>query len=95
MAWTEDLTPFIDTASFAVAATIGGLPVNGIFDSATSFAAGYDGSVETLRPVFVCRTVDVAGLAHGADAVINSVNYKVRGIRPDGTGMTLLILEAQ
>lgn len=95
MAWAEDLSPFIDTASFAVTATIAGQPVNGIFDNASVLSEGYDGVMETVRPVFVCRSADVAAVLHGDSATINSVSYKVRGTRPDGTGMTLIILEAQ
>lgn len=95
MAWVEDLSPFLDTDTFAVTATIAGQPVVGIFDNASVLSEGYDGVMETVRPVFVCQSADVDSVLYGAAATINSVQYKVRGTRPDGTGMTLIILEAQ
>lgn len=95
MAWVEDLSPFFDTATFAITATIAGQPVDGIFDNASVLSEGYDGVMETVRPVFICRSSDVASVPHGASATINSVSYKVRGTRPDGAGMTLIILEVQ
>jgi len=52
--------------------------------------------VESKKPVFLCKSSDVVGVAHGDDVVASdSTAYKVRGIQPDGTGMTKLILELQ
>jgi len=97
MAFTEDLTEFLDTAyGFAVTATYNGsTSVNGIFD-AEYFEpdAGFAG-IQSAQPVFLCRTVDVASAAHGQTLVVASVNYKIVGVEPDGTGMTLLKLEKQ
>lgn len=95
MAWVEDLAPFFDTETFSVTAIIAGQPVVGIFNNASVLTEGYDGVMETVRPEFICRSSDVASVLHGADATINSVSYKVRGTRPDGAGMTLIILEVQ
>lgn len=95
MAWTEDLTVFLDLDEFGITATIGGSPVTGIFDNETVIIDGFNGAVESTRPVFLCREVDVTTVVHGTAVVINAVNYKVRGIRPDGTGFVLLILELQ
>jgi len=52
--------------------------------------------VESKKPVFICKSSDVVGIAHGDDAIASdSAAYKVRGIQPDGTGITKLILERQ
>jgi len=52
--------------------------------------------VESKKPVFICKSSDVVGIAHGDDAIASdSAAYKVRGIQQDGTGMTKLILELQ
>lgn len=51
--------------------------------------------VESRKPVFICKSADVIGVSHGSDAVTDNEVYKVRGIQPDGTGITKLILELQ
>jgi len=99
MALSEDHSEYFDTDDFAVAATItigNGSPatVNGIFDAPFLLAAAGLG-VEANDPQFLCATADVPGIGHGDTAIINSTTYKVRGVQPDGTGQTLLILEEQ
>ena len=52
--------------------------------------------VESKKPVFICKSSEIVGIAHGDNAIASdSTAYKVRGIQPDGTGMTKLILELQ
>jgi hypothetical protein len=95
MAVVEDLAPFFSTADFAVDATLGATAVRGIFDAAYSEPLG--NVVEGNSPVFMLPTADsdAAGAAHGTTLVIGATTYKVRGIEPDGTGVTLLRLEQQ
>ena len=45
-------------------------------------------------PQFVCRTSDVSSAAKGDALVTGSVNYTIRDVIDDGTGMTTLMLEA-
>ena len=45
-------------------------------------------------PQFVCRTSDVSSAAEGDALVTGSVNYTIRDVIDDGTGMTTLMLEA-
>ena len=45
-------------------------------------------------PQFVCRTSDVSSEAEGDALVTGSVNYTIRDVIDDGTGMTTLMLEA-
>jgi len=48
--------------------------------------------VESTEPTLLARTADVSSLAHGDTLTISAVNYTVRGIQPDGTGMTQIML---
>jgi hypothetical protein len=92
MAFVEDLSPFFSTDDFAVSATLNGVAVTGIFD------AGYleaFGEVEGRQPAFTLPTASASAAAHGQSLVIGVTTYKVRGVEPDGTGVTLLRLEKQ
>lgn len=52
--------------------------------------------VSGTSPRFTCRTADLTGGgAYDDTLTIGSTVYKVRVIRPDGTGMTTLWLEKQ
>ena len=44
-------------------------------------------------PQFVCLTSDVSSAAEGDALVTGSVNYTVRDVIDDGTGITRLMLE--
>ena len=46
------------------------------------------------EPQFVCRTSDVSSATEGDALVTGSVNYTIRDVIDDGTGMTTLMLEA-
>jgi hypothetical protein len=51
--------------------------------------------VESAQPAALVRDSDVAGVVHGKLVVRGAVTYAVRGVHPDGTGLTLLVLEKQ
>lgn len=94
MSFTEDFTAFLDPDEFATAVTVDGNAINAIFDN-DYVAVGLDGvTVESLGPVLLCETADVAAVVQGDPAVVNAVNYTVAEVQPDGTGMTLLRLRA-
>lgn len=96
MPFTEDHTAFLDTDEFATAVTVGGAPVNAIFDN-DYVEVAFDGvTMESLGPALLCDESDatVAAAAQGDAVVVNSVNYTVGEVRPDGTGMVLLRLRA-
>lgn len=94
MAFTEDLAQFLDTDDFAVAATYNGsTTVNGILDQEYYEVGVGDAGVESSQPVFLCRTADVPAAAHGDTLLIDAITYKVRGVQPDGTGLTRLALK--
>ena len=47
-----------------------------------------------LDPQFVCRTSDVSSAPEGDALVTGSVNYTIQEVIDEGTGMTILMLEA-
>ena len=51
-----------------------------------------ESEVESTEPTLLARTADVSDLAHGDSLTISSTSYTVRGIQPDGTGMTQIML---
>ena len=72
-----------------VTATIAGLPVDGIFDNKYIETLDIVGTV----PVFTCLTATVGSVVRGNTVTIRTVNYVVRDIQHDGTGMTDFILK--
>ena len=87
---TEDLAPFF--ADFAVDATVNGQAVRGIFDNGFALGAvgiGMAGTQPTLR----LRTADVTADPVGQAVSVNAVAYTVAAHEPDGTGMSMLMLE--
>lgn len=91
---STDLANFFDTDEHGTAATYSGSTVNGIFDNEFFEADGGTVGVESAQPLFTCQTDDVSGIAHGDSITISGTAYTVRGVQPDGTGVTQLILEA-
>lgn len=95
MPFTEDLKSFLSTKDFAVSAIYNGVSVDVIFDSVyfeeSTGLVGFQGSA----PMATALTSDVPNAAHGDTLVISSVTYKVVGVEPDGTGITVLRLEKQ
>jgi hypothetical protein len=91
--FAENLAPFFSVDEFAVDATLGGVAVRGIFD--TAYLEPLGNLIESSGPVFTLPSVDAASAAHGTTLVVAATTYKVCGIEPDGTGVTLLRLEAQ
>lgn len=81
---------------FSVAATWNGATtVRGIFDATFSSPDIGDIGVESNDPMFTCRTSEIPGAAEDDTLVISGTTYKIKGIMPDGTGVTELVLEEQ
>ena len=73
-------------------ATLNGVQVAGMFDN--SYHAGDIGiGMASTQPAFTTLTANVVGEAVGQLLVINGVSYYVAAHEPDGTGMSLLLLE--
>ena len=91
MAFVEDFTAFFSTSDFAVTATVGGVSVVGIFDN--GYAAALAGALESSAPTFVCATANVVSAVQGTAVTVNSTNYVITTVEPDGTGVSTLVLE--
>ena len=93
--FTEDFSAFTSTSEHGTAAAIGGTTVNGIFDHEYTEYLFNGSPVAGESPVFGCAESDLPYYTYGTDIVIESVDYKIRAWKPDGTGWTTLILEKQ
>lgn len=90
--FTENLAPFFDLQGFAVSATLGGVAVRGIFDA--GFALGQVGiGMAGTQPTFTLATASIVGEAVGQSLVVSGTTYVVAGHEPDGTGVSVLLLE--
>ena len=95
-----DRDVFVEPDDFGVAATwnagAGPVSVNGIFeDSYFGIDAGnLEFTQSGARIQFLVKSSSIpAGAAQGNPVVVDSVQYKVLEIQPDGTGMTVVRLE--
>ena len=90
--FVEDLAPLFDTCTgFAQYATVDGQRVPVIFDD--GYQAALAGLVESTGPQCLARTADVSAVVQGTAITIDGTGYTVRGVQPDGTGVTTLYLE--
>lgn len=91
-ALVEDLTIFFD--EFAVTATLAnGATVSVIFDRAHIEVMG--GQIDGTQPICVAQTADITAntIAFGTRITIGGTAYQVKGLHPDSTGLTTLMLE--
>ena len=86
----EDLSAFFGDFSTSVQAN--GCTFTGIID-APYVGVGEVAAVESAASSRLAKSADVASLGQGDVLVIESVEYVVRGIEPDGLGITTLRLE--
>lgn len=91
--FAEDLTVFFNEDDFAVAATLQGVAVSGIFEE--DYVEPLGNVVEGKAPVFWCRSASVASVAHGQTLITGGRTFKVRGVEQEGTGVVMLRLEEQ
>jgi len=91
MSFAETLSGFFQ--EFGVNVAWMGANLLGIYDA--EYADPLSNRVEGSNPVVQVPTADVVGIRQGQDITVDSRPYKVRGVRPDGTGITLVELEAQ
>lgn len=75
------------------ATTLAGLPVDGIFDKSYELASGGLAGMASTAPVFTLPTSAVPINPVGRALVISGVAYTVVEHQPDGTGVSLLLLE--
>ncbi len=88
--WIDDLDLFF--SDFAISADWNGKEIKIIFHNAYEAATLFGQDIESKDPYVEAQDSDVEGLVHGDVLEINSVSYQVREIRPDGTGITAVML---
>jgi hypothetical protein len=104
--FTEDFSAFMNSAEFAVTATLAGREVAGIFDNGYALASiglsGMAGSqpvwlvaTNTIPPIVIDWFLYFTKPMDPQDLLVTlgEVVYKVVAHEPDGTGMSRLILE--
>lgn len=93
MPFAEDLSAFLSTDEFATLATLDGAEVRCIFDNGSALAqVGVAGMMST-QPSMTLPTADVPAEVVGLPAVVNGASYLVAEHQPDGTGVSVLLLE--
>lgn len=93
--FTENLDDFLDTdTGFAQVVTVNGQSVKAIYNNA--YASGNVGmlGMAGAQPALELKTADVPASPIGMAVVANGTSYLVAAHEPDGTGMSLLLLEA-
>ncbi len=87
----DDLDAMLDLEEFAVEAVCVGGTINAVFDDAYDEVFGVHGSA----PALWARTSETArvSLAAGQAVSIEGENYIVSALKPDGGGLTVVILE--
>jgi len=90
MPFAETLSDFInaDTPGY-VLATVGGVATAALFEGSYVSVLDVDGVGAALH----VASADASAVTHGTAVVVDSVNYRVAGMEPDGHGMTVLRLE--
>ena len=90
MDFTENLSQFFIAGELAEAATVAGTALLAIFED------GYEETdeIEGTGPQLACQSVELPeATAQGSTVVVGGKTYTVTGVRPDGTGITVLDLE--
>ena len=89
-----DLSAIVNADDFGTTATFNSSSISGIFDNEfVESDGGLEAGIGYTVTRFICKTSDVSGASFGDTITIDSVAYKIREIRPDGTGMAELIIE--
>lgn len=80
---------------WGVAATLAsGASITGIFDDKYLGLDANGMLVEADSPILFCRSLDVSAqsITHGTVLTINGTAYTVRTVKPDGSGMSQVVL---
>ena len=93
MPFPEDLSMFFNPDEFADPATLGGVAVKGLFDKAYAFGEVGGSGMASTQPVYTLATSAVPANPVGTTLVVGGVTYSVAAHEPDGTGVSLLLLE--
>ena len=94
---TSDLGLLFKVSEWAKSLTItpqDGVPktIIGLFDAPFEAVSVLTGSVELTSPQATVKTADTVDLRHGDWLEVGATAYRIVGIQPDGTGVTVLRL---
>lgn len=89
--FTEDTSAFF--ADFGQPATVGGQAVQGVFDNGYAVGAAGPFGMATTQPRLTCATAQVPANPVGQAVVVAGGSYVVAEHQPDGTGVSVLLLE--
>ena len=87
---TEDFDAFFNSAEHGTEAVYKTTSIVGIFENQYVEVNG----VQSLKPTFLVNLTAVPNIKRGNSITIDNVVYKFMFKQDDGTGMTMLILEA-
>lgn len=73
--------------------TVGATTISAIVERLYAEASPGEQGVDLAIARATVRTSDVTSVTRGTTVVDGSTSYKVVSIQPDGTGMTVLVLE--
>lgn len=92
MDFTADIGAMLD--DFGTTVTLNGSSVRAVFDNA--YAQGTVGPIGMggTQPVLTLATSDVPASPVGKTCVVGATTYTVASHEPDGTGVSVLFLEA-
>ena len=90
MPMTEDFSSFLSTTEHATTGIYKTNSIVGIFENSFVEVNG----VQSVKPTFLVSESDVPSIVRGNTITIDNVAYTFIMDQPDGTGMTMLILEA-
>lgn len=85
--------PFFNTQHFAQVAVLGGVTVHGIFDDAYAVGDVGELGMATSQPTLLLSSSQVPANVRGMNLQVDGQHFSVEDVQPDGTGMTLLLLE--
>ena len=95
----QDLLNFFDTETHGKSASVSidgtSSTIQVILNNEYFAIAGESVDVDGTQPVVTCRSSDVSGIDTDDTLTIDSVAYNIVNIQPDGTGVTVLILQDQ
>ena len=88
----EDLDTFF--TDFGIEAVYNLVTITVLFDKNYKVIEPFqDGNViESYGPAATCKSSDVEGITQGERMTINDIDYYIKEVQNDGTGITVLLL---
>lgn len=92
--FAEDLSAFFSPADFAQRITLAGVEVDAIFDNAYALGGVGGLGMGTTAPAITLPTAQVPANPVGAAVQVGAAAYVVATHEPNGTGVSVLLLES-